>query len=519
MKKLIPATLTALLTLLCFAVGAWAEPAQAYVTYEQYGAIGDGVTDDLDAIIAAHAQANAENLPVKAASGAVYCIAQTGKTAIIQTDTDWRGASFIIDDSAVQVGQGHATPIFEIRSKLAAQNLSVPAPLQKEQTNIGVPLGYDALVYVEDSSVLRYIRKGVNANDGQKQQEVLAVDQDGSISADTPLLWDYNGISAAIAYPTDTQTLTISGGTFTTIANQAESQYNYHHRGISITRSNTVIDGLVHLITGELDHGAPYRGFVDITRCKDVTVQNTTLSGHKYYVTDRNGSNSSMGTYDININTATHVTFKDCVQANSIHDSALWGIMGSNYVKNITLDGVEFSRFDAHQGVCNVTIRNSKLGRQGINLIGSGTALIENTTVSSDNFINLRSDYGSVWDGEVIIRNCVFDQNNGKGTNHALIGGSNNGSHDFGYPCTMPYKVTIDGLKILDKKHSFFYFGPQIFDNFDGPWRVILDLFQKPPHPYGITEDVSLNNITTESGRCLWKGWNFLRFWNTRVTR
>ncbi|MCC6169919.1 MAG: hypothetical protein IT329_22060, partial [Caldilineaceae bacterium] len=36
-----------------------------YVTYEEFGAIGDGVTDDLPAICAAHAYANAQHLPVK----------------------------------------------------------------------------------------------------------------------------------------------------------------------------------------------------------------------------------------------------------------------------------------------------------------------------------------------------------------------------------------------------------------------------------------------------------------------
>ena len=58
-----------------------------------------------------------------------------------------------------------------------------------------------------------------------------------------------------------------------------------------------------------------------------------------------------------------------------------WGIMGSNYCKNITLDGCKLSRFDAHQGVLNATVRNSVLGHHGIKLIGSGTALIENTIV------------------------------------------------------------------------------------------------------------------------------------------
>ena len=40
------------------------------VTYEQFGAKGDGTTDDLPAIVAAHKAANARGLPVKARSDA-----------------------------------------------------------------------------------------------------------------------------------------------------------------------------------------------------------------------------------------------------------------------------------------------------------------------------------------------------------------------------------------------------------------------------------------------------------------
>ena len=45
-----------------------------FITYEAFGAIGDGVTDDMPAIAKAHAEANRLGLPVKAKEGAVYYI-------------------------------------------------------------------------------------------------------------------------------------------------------------------------------------------------------------------------------------------------------------------------------------------------------------------------------------------------------------------------------------------------------------------------------------------------------------
>jgi hypothetical protein len=117
-----------------------------------------------------------------------------------------------------------------------------------------------------------------------------------------------------------------------------------------------------------------------------------------------------MGSYDISVSRALNVSFVNCSQTNDINDSGYWGILGSNYCKNLVYDNCIFSRFDAHMGVANATIRNSTLGHQGINAIGSGTFTVENSTIYGWNLINLRSDYGSTWQGELLIRNCVFVQ-------------------------------------------------------------------------------------------------------------
>ena len=45
-----------------------------YVTYEEFGAKGDGVTDDFFAIKAAHEYANENHMPVRAKDDATYYI-------------------------------------------------------------------------------------------------------------------------------------------------------------------------------------------------------------------------------------------------------------------------------------------------------------------------------------------------------------------------------------------------------------------------------------------------------------
>jgi hypothetical protein len=151
-------------------------------------------------------------------------------------------------------------------------------------------------------------------------------------------------------------------------------------------------------------------------------------------------------------------------------------------------------------GVANATIRNSTLGHQGINAIGSGTFTVENSTIYGRNLINLRSDYGSTWQGEFLIRNCIFVPGNGKTTNVSLIGGSYSGQHDFGYTCYMPERITIENLHIDDSKNPADYRGPAIFSDFNPD---MTDDSYKEKFPYVRTMEVLLTKITVASGKKL----------------
>jgi len=316
-----------------------------------------------------------------------------------------------------------------------------------------------------------------------------------------PIIWDFDQITEITALPIDETTLSITGGRFTTLANSAESKYTYYSRGIAIRRSNVIVDGLEHHITGEGDHGAPYGGFIYVSECSYVTVRNTLLTGHKTYQTIGSaGVTVSMGSYDISVNRALNVSFVNCSQTNDIKDSRYWGILGSNYSKNLLYDSCTFSRFDAHMGVANATIRNSTLGHQGINAIGSGIFTVENSTIYGRNLINLRSDYGSTWQGEFLIRNCVFIPGAGKASTASLIGGSYSGDHDFGYTCYMPERITIENLQIDDSGLPADYRGPAIFADFN---PKMTDDSYVEKFPYIRTREIILRNVTIASGKTL----------------
>ncbi len=443
-----------------------------YVTYEQFGAVGDGKTDDLEAIVKTHEYANENNLTVLAKETASYYIGGKAMTAVIKTDTDWSTARFIIDDTSVEkIGSW----IFNIAPTESSYSITGKvSPLKMDAVNIGTTLPGESLVVLTDSNVKRYIRKGANQNSGSNQSDVILVDKDGNISPDTPLIWDFDAVTGATVYPVDKETLTIKGGRFTTIANAAPSEYTYYTRGIQVRRSNTVIDGIYHDVINEGETGAPYSAFVSLSCCANVTVKNGTFTGHKKYATIGSaGTSVQMGTYDIGAATSVNATFLNCKQTNDITDGDYWGIAGTNYCKNLTYDGCAFSRFDAHQGVRNATIKNSVLGHHGIKLIGMGTALIENTTVVSGSFIDLREDYGSTWNGDLIIRNCKFYPT---GVENNIVNAVNSEDHDFGYTCYMPQNIEIDGFFIHSVGFNFVFSmvnSKHLTDSYEAKYPVV----------------------------------------------
>jgi len=474
----------------------WGGMATTEVYYETFGAKGDGETDDFSAIVAAHDYANKHNLPVKANDNATYYIGGGSLTAVIKTNTDWGKANFIIDDLNVE---NRGAAVFNVVSALDKIKLQPITNLRRKQAWLSLKLPYDCLFVAVDDKTKRYIRYGIDADKGSPQTDVFIVHKNGRVNKKTPIIWDFKQLTSLQALPIDDSLLTVSGGTFTTIANRMPGEHKYFNRGISIQRSNVLVDGVKHKVVESDGQSFPYTGFININNCANVTVKNTILSGRKlYHCVKANSKSTTTGTYDISITKAVNVSFINCSQFNDILDPVYWGIMGSNYCKNLQYDGCTFSRFDAHMGVVNATIRNSTLGYQGINAIGQGTVLVENSTVNGRYFINLRSDYGSTWQGNIVIKNCVYVPSAGKAVGGTVIGGTNSGRHNFGYKCYMPEKIEIFDLTINDENHPEKYAGPAVLGNFNSGFK---DASYQETYPYIKTKEIIIKDLKTASGK------------------
>lgn len=451
------------------------------IFYSDYGVTQSDSVCCREQIYDVHAKANEKGYKVFADYGAKYYIASVGRSVIIDTDVEWGNAQFTIDDSQVTPDK-RGNWIFTLLERTDSYKIDSIKTLSRDMTNLGVTFPQSSIVTFYDDKSTHYVRYGGNADNGQTKRDSVVVDKNGNIDMEAPLMWDFDNISSITVLPIEEETRYISGGIFTTIANQAPSEYTYYARGLKINRSNTVLNGMKHYITGEGPTGAPYNGFLSVNNCAYVTVKNCVFTGHKTY----QSPTTAMGSYDIGMGNAISVSFVNCTQANDINDSKYWGVSGTNYCKNFVYDGCILSRFDAHKGVANAAIKNSVIGHAGASIIGYGTLLIENSTFFTNKIINLRSDYGSSWEGDIVIRNCTISPVTQ--SDITVITGSNKGEHDFGYPCYAGINVLIDGLTIENAKKAY------IFANLNSNCKSADYV---PKYPFYAPQKVTVKNINT----------------------
>ncbi len=487
--------------IVCAAELAEAQRDGDVVTYEAFGAVGNGVADDLPAICKAHEAANAQGKRVRSQDGATYHLGRRALTAIIETDTDWGTSRFIIDDS-LDV-ENHRKALFEVRSRLEPVTIRIDK-LARDQRQLDLKPPMDCLVMVRNDNKKIFIRRGLNQNNGTAQQESFILRCDGAIEG--PIMWDYETITQVTARPIDPVPLILRGGVFTRTGNRMrqEKGYNYWGRNIRITRSNTEVQGMTHRVIGEGEFGHPYGGFLNCSEAANITLRDCMIDSHKTYKTiGAAGKPVSMGSYGYSASHVVNFKMIGCRMEN-INDRSRWGVIGSNFMKNILLDGCALSRMDVHQGVAGeYTIRNCILGYAGLNAIGRGKLVVENSTLHGGNLISFRSDYGSTWDGDVVVRNCRWIPNAGAVQSRPILFGmSNDGTHDFGYTCYMPRTITIDGLVIDDARLPENYQGVFVFGDPIGAAKT------SRPFPYVLTERVLVRGVQTASGRPLGRSTN-----------
>ena len=461
------------------------------IYYKDY-AKGDGESDDFLALKKVHDLANENLLNVHADPNQTYYIGKENgnQTITVKTNTYWHGCSFIFDDEEIAYdSEGRIVSIFtftrDVESKVYYNNNTPIDSLKAGQQNIGWAPGSTVMIVVYNKNVRHYIRSGSNASQstdqstwGQAQHELIIVDKDGNVDSSTPIQWTYETITSMEVYNVDDRPIEVRGegenGKLTTITtwyNEGPGAYFYYARNLYIGRSNMVISGVEHIIDKFVPHAdggnnSPYGGFTQVRNCNNVILENFIVSNPEvYYDTDpdiRPGGYSAptganMGSYELDANLANNVLWRNIKQSNFFQPDGtvvFQGNMGTNFCKNLTFDTVFNCSFDAHCGVYNGTIKNSTL--EHINYIGGGTITFENVTVYVDgnqhSTINLRSDYGSTWNGDINI-DGLWIKHNAKTITNTTTNGSGvrviNGewnNWNYGYTTYLPQNISIKNM-------------------------------------------------------------------------
>jgi len=440
------------------------------VNYEMFGAVGDGDPDhdDVPAIRACHEYANQYGHNVVLGKGKTYYIGPKNleKTIRIETNVDFGDAHFIIDDREIPSSSAlRSVRLFTISSAGSVtltpnnsdviKNINENGGVTTSITKLDLGLGYPALLKIVNSNRKFYIRYGANANSGHEFNDVIVVDEYGNIDPTTPFIYDFEQITKIYAFRIDSEPMTISGGVFTQRANQADSDNKTYCRNFAINRSNLTIKDLTYKVTDERlgDYeGDPYEAFLRVEYANNVRFYNCKLDAHRtYYIP---GTSTGMGSKVLNATTSNNIVWEKCVQTNMFTDETetvvsrnLWGIMSSNFSKNLAYIDSTLSRFDAHCGIYNATIKGSRT--ESIRIVGEGTLLVEDSEIyaanTSNTVISTREDFGSFWRGNIIFKNVLMHAK-GSGAVNFFVGHWYN--HNFGYPTELATEIHIENFRV-----------------------------------------------------------------------
>jgi hypothetical protein len=342
------------------------------VYYDDFGAKGDGKTDDFKAIYDTHKFANECGQTVKADGSKTYRIANNMGTdgeliqIIIKTNVDWCGAKFVIDDTiftsektspmyyskynqhifAVRPDDAHDEKLYTNKTetgKAIIDKIMQTGGIKPGTTNIQVDIGWDGPLMILPYNSSHYIsRDPGNPTKNSSMHESILLDKDGNVSPDTPITFYYTDITSIYVYRLDeSAALTVENATFTTkvcnfntILWGTPSSYSPDYallttmfkRGLTCSRSYTTIKNIEHYVEGEVKvseqiedgkivkAGMGYSSFFSLSNSVGVTIEDCVLTARRNYRTPYNGSMT--GTVDLAMTNCANVLINKCQQSN-----------------------------------------------------------------------------------------------------------------------------------------------------------------------------------------------------------
>ncbi|OUM59287.1 hypothetical protein PIROE2DRAFT_63866 [Piromyces sp. E2] len=480
------------------------------LTYEYFGAVGDGKTNDYFAIKKAHDFANNEYatkgvfLTVYASSGKTYYLGSNkiddkSYNILVATNVDWQNANFIVDDTLPSVDP--TKPLFNIISVMGAAtgkniveytNVNANSSeiwkyrnISKNKNNlknlVNAILNDNKIMlssqkkYFNSANVIalaltdtkdKYYRSG-NTSNSTKQTELILVDRNtGEVLNDVEN--DFRDVIRIRAWPIPNKVINIKNATFTTrTLNQAVSSNDgpnaYVQRNIFINFTGNVnISNVKHHLDENYKGnnrqtnpiGNAYYGFIRLYNSAYIKLNKAALTPHNF--AKYHDGKTPYGTYDLVFDMTSNLMIDHLVHANNTNSNShseivndkVWGIIGSNESKNIFITNSMVNRIDTHRGIRNLYISDTVIGDKGLTLTGSNYFYAKNLIMDqSAQIIELRSDYGSSWDGVMVLNNIKYIISDRVNTPTMIT--SKNEQKNYGYANYFPElyvkDVIVDG--------------------------------------------------------------------------
>lgn len=377
------------------------------VSYEMFGAVGDGIVDDSDAIKNTHIYANENNVSVKCLTTKVYNIA-TLVDVSIKTSTDWNYSKFLINDKINPLSN-----VFKINStNTMVDRLDLVSKLQnkifKTSSKIVELAGNGkCIVTLSDDTKKIFVRIGDNASAGDVKTENILVDNDGSILSEITFDWDK--VTGVKVRNCEDENMIVGNGIFESSGDcgidQTQESFNYIKKNIEVIRSNIIIHNITQTVKSKDSIvPRPAQGFIEVASSNNVILRNLNLTPRAYKNNPFNGG-VSVGTYSLYMFRCINVKIEDADCYT--RDARYWGAITSNYCKNLKFYNCMSNRIDAHKGVHGLLIKDCTLGDKGITITGFGDLIIDNITTYAQYVVTLRTDYGAFWNGDIYVKNIT----------------------------------------------------------------------------------------------------------------
>ena len=454
---------------------------KSYVTYEDFGALGDG-RDDSYAMYLAHQYCNTTNdcSYVRATLSTYNIFGYYTGVINVKKSVDWNNAKFVIHDEEIENYGRKLEPLFffsnidQNTNKKVIENPSITIDKTTKKLSSLVPEiseftddGYERFyVKILNENKRQYIRTD---NNGDIQNDIVIMDKDGNLLND--IQWDFDNVTSIEIYAIPKNRFYIKNATFTYKTYKSLSDINYERCSIDSSKpcyyyrnikgdllANADINNLNFSFENDEITGSSI-GYLYFTNTADVKFKGIKLHARKY--------NIPRSTYGINLEYSVNANFENIESTPFGNDyNKRWGIMRSAYLKDATFNNVKMNRIDAHQGMYNLTVKNSIIGNLGFTLTGQGTFLLENTTVTAPQLISLRSDYGSTWNGNIYLNNVTYkpiDTKMPRLFDYSLTYEEDGSLHDFGYTSHLP-NIYINNLTI-DNTYNNYINNVTLFQN------------------------------------------------------